>query len=95
MDHRKVDWEKMTRRYNEVGIKPVHFPIHDFSHSDIRKKVAEGAEILNSLITDDKLTVYVHCTAGMGRAPAVVVAYLMIHKGMTLDEAYDYVHGYR
>ena len=31
----------------------------------------------------------------MGRAPAIVVTYLMLFKDMLLDEAYDYVHGHR
>lgn len=30
--------------------------------------------------------VYVHCTAGLGRAPAVVIAYLFWFKDMGLDE---------
>lgn len=30
--------------------------------------------------------VYVHCTAGLGRAPAVIIAYLFWFKDMGLDE---------
>lgn len=32
--------------------------------------------------------VYVHCTAGLGRAPAICIAYMYWFGGMTLDEAY-------
>ena len=36
--------------------------------------------------------VYVHCTAGLGRAPAVCIAYLYWWCGMDLDDAYKYPH---
>ncbi len=32
--------------------------------------------------------VYVHCTAGLGRAPAVCIAYMYWFLGMNLDVAY-------
>lgn len=36
-------------------------------------------------------TTYVHCKAGRGRSTVIVLAYLMKHQDMTLDQAYDYV----
>ena len=38
---------------------------------------------------------YVHCTAGLGRAPAVCIAYLFWWCGMDLDEAYAYLTNIR
>ncbi|PNH09919.1 Phosphoglucan phosphatase LSF2, chloroplastic [Tetrabaena socialis] len=35
--------------------------------------------------------VYVHCTAGLGRAPAVCIAYMYWFGGMQLDEAYEFL----
>jgi len=35
--------------------------------------------------------VLVHCSAGISRSPAVVIAYLMHSKGMTIQEAYNHV----
>ena len=31
---------------------------------------------------------YVHCTAGLGRAPAVCIAYMYWFTGLSLEEAY-------
>lgn len=31
--------------------------------------------------------VYIHCASGVGRAPTMAAAYLMVEQGMTLDEA--------
>ncbi len=47
------------------------------------------------MINKDGLKVYVHCTAGMGRAPAVVLVYLCLYKGMEPEEARVYVKSYR
>ena len=47
------------------------------------------------MISEEGLDVYVHCTAGMGRAPAIVVTYLCLFKQMDPDEADLYVKQYR
>jgi len=39
--------------------------------------------------------VYVHCTAGMGRAPSAAIAFLFWVRGMDLDEAREYVAMHR
>ena len=39
--------------------------------------------------------VYVHCTAGLGRAPAVGIAALYWFTDMQLEEAYSYLTGIR
>jgi protein-tyrosine phosphatase len=61
----------------------------------LRSKIKGGADILNTLINVEGHQVYVHCTAGMGRAPAACLAYLCIYKGMDPDEADLYVKSYR
>lgn len=93
--HRGINWPRMVEYYNARNIKPVHYPIHDFNEADLTMKLLEGAKILNELINIEKRQVYVHCTAGMGRAPACVLVYLCLFKGMEPDEADLYVKSYR
>lgn len=69
----------MVEYYASKNITPVHFPIHDFNEGDLTSKLYEGAQILNEMINDKGLQVYVHCTAGMGRAPACVLVYLCLY----------------
>ena len=35
--------------------------------------------------------IYVHCTAGMGRAPVVVLGYLTLMEGYSLDDAIRFI----
>lgn len=80
IDHRGINWPKMIQYYEARGIKAVHFPIHDFNENDLTSRMFEGAKTLNTMINQENLKVYVHCTAGMGRAPACVLAYLCLFK---------------
>lgn len=40
----------------------------------------DAAITLNDMINNKGQNVYVHCTAGMGRAPATVICYLILFK---------------
>lgn len=85
----------MLEYYSQVGITPVHYPIHDFNEEDLKKKLYEGSIKLNEMINGQSLKVYVHCTAGMGRAPAIVLTYLCLFKKMNPEDADIFVKSYR
>ena len=80
LNFRGVKQDVMMQYYKAKGIDAVHFPIEDFNEHDLTSKLFEAAKILNDMINRKKLNVYVHCTAGMGRAPASVLSYLCIFK---------------
>jgi hypothetical protein len=62
----------------------------DFDPESLRRTLPRAVhEIATAL--DDGLKAYVHCTAGLGRAPASCIAYLFWFRGYTLDEAYEYL----
>mmetsp|Transcript_10582 Transcript_10582/g.17765 ORF Transcript_10582/g.17765 Transcript_10582/m.17765 type:complete len:110 (-) Transcript_10582:84-413(-) len=70
----------MVEHYDERGMEAVHFPIKDFNSEDLKSHLFEAAKKLHEMIDVKGQKVYVHCTAGMGRAPACVVAYLCLFK---------------
>ena len=56
----------------------------DFDPHSLRNILPQAAAIVHKRLEHgDRL--YVHCTAGLGRAPAVCIAYLYWFKGLTLD----------
>lgn len=93
--HRGIQWDKLTKAYKEHGIKIVRFQIRDFDRDSLKKHIKAAAHVLDDLINVDGKDVYIHCTAGMGRAPAVAVAYLCWVKGYELMDAVKHVKKYR
>jgi protein-tyrosine phosphatase len=57
--------------------------------------LVQAAELLHELVVEKKKRVYVHCTEGRERAVAVVLAYLYIYKGMSVEEGDQYVKRFR
>jgi hypothetical protein len=85
-----IDWPRLKTCYHSHGIEVRRVPVRDFDPEDLATKLPECVCILRELL-DAGHTVYLHCTAGTGRSPTVVIAYLNWQCGMSLGEAYRYV----
>ena len=71
---------------SQGSTNPFALPLQavDFDPHSLRNILPRAAAIVHErLQRGDRL--YVHCTAGLGRAPAVCIAYLYWFQGMTLD----------
>ncbi|KAJ9531797.1 hypothetical protein QJQ45_021950 [Haematococcus lacustris] len=90
MAYFKLDLEPIKARCMERGdVKHVRFPIRDFDPYDLRRKLPKAVARLAREHDPKVGTVYIHCTAGMGRAPATALAYMNWIRGMQLDHAYS------
>ncbi|KAL6750276.1 protein-tyrosine phosphatase-like protein [Haematococcus lacustris] len=90
MAYFKLDLEPIKARCMERGdVKHVRFPIRDFDPYDLRRKLPKAVARLAREHDPKAGTVYIHCTAGMGRAPATALAYMNWIRGMQLDHAYS------
>lgn len=85
-----VDWPRIEKGYLDRDMLCQRWPITDFSPESLEQRLEGAATLLNQLIGVGH-RVYVHCTAGVGRAPAAVIGYLTWHQDMDLDEAYNFV----
>ncbi len=90
MTHRQINWKNNLKAYEKYNIKIIRYPIRDFDQSDLILKLKGAQEELTSLLEEGN-SVYVHCTAGMSRAAATVIAHLVFKENFNLEEAYDYV----
>jgi len=98
MEYFDLDVAPIVARAQERGdVRHVRFPITDFCPHDLRVRLpAAVATILragHAPLPDDGSpsgpdTLYVHCTAGMGRAPGVALGYMYWVLGMDLLEAH-------
>lgn len=86
----KIDWARLETHYSRRGLTVRRWPIRDFDPDDLEHRIPGAAAALGELLSAGH-QVYVHCTAGVCRAPAVVIAFLAWHRGWDLDEAYEFV----
>ncbi len=86
----RINWKNLQSayQYNEITVQ--RFPIIDFDENDLALKLAEPVKALNALLSVGH-RVYVHCNAGICRAPATVLAYLCHFRGMDIQEGLDYL----
>ncbi len=86
LKERELDLAEVSGWYSDNHIVMHHFPINDFDETDLGNKLGDPINALNRLLSE-KQKVYVHCNAGICRAPAVVLGYLCHHEGMSFGEA--------
>ncbi|XP_021904107.1 phosphoglucan phosphatase LSF2, chloroplastic [Carica papaya] len=84
-----IDLQSITRRSRELGILHMRRPAKDFDPDSLRIQLPKAVSSLEWAISEGKGKVYVHCTAGLGRAPAVAIAYMFWFCGMNLNTAYE------
>lgn len=92
--HRAIQWKLLMDRYKKHDIKVVRYPIRDFDRDSLRARLHGATHALDDLLQTGR-QVYIHCTAGMGRAPACAVSYLCWVEKMALVDAVAYVKKYR
>ncbi|GLC68762.1 hypothetical protein PLESTF_000734000 [Pleodorina starrii] len=96
MAYFNLDLAPIQARCAERGdVKHVRFPIRDFDPFDLRRKLPKAVSRLAREHNPASGTVYIHCTAGLGRAPAVALAYMFWLRGYQLDEGYELLRGKR
>ncbi|XP_026271980.1 dual specificity protein phosphatase 19 [Frankliniella occidentalis] len=65
-------------------------PALDLPHEPIDNMLKKTLPLIEDVISKGGC-VLVHCNAGVSRAPTVVIAFLMSYKGLTFNEASEYV----
>jgi predicted protein tyrosine phosphatase len=92
--HHSIPWSTLMETYTALEMQVIRCPIPDFNAEALMQLLPDAVRALDAALKA-KRVVYVHCTAGMGRAPAVVVAYLVWRRGMTLEDALSHVKARR
>jgi protein-tyrosine phosphatase len=84
-----LHWDPLEAYYSSVGIQLFRFPMKE-EQAVLREKLAESVRVLERLLAQGH-TVYLHCTAGIGRCPTVAIGYLHSYKDLAIDAAVAHV----
>lgn len=85
-----LDIASLQEVSSRLGVKLVRTPIQDGSADDMAERLQAALSDLTELVASGQ-RVYLHCNAGLNRAPTLAIAYLRAHGGMSLDEALAHV----
>ena len=91
---RQINHTLQLKQAKNLGITINRYPIEDFNQEDLFEKLKGAGDLLNKLIKEGK-TVYVHCTAGMSRAAATVIIYLVLYENYTVEDATNFCKKHR
>lgn len=80
--------------YYAHGIDHLVIPTRDYCFAPSLNDICHAVNFIHENASCGRTT-YVHCKAGRGRSTTVVICYLVQHKQMTPDAAYDYVRSIR
>ncbi|XP_073288569.1 phosphatidylglycerophosphate phosphatase PTPMT2-like [Primulina huaijiensis] len=80
--------------YHDYNIEHLVIPTRDYLFAPVYGDICQAVEFIHSNTLRDKIT-YVHCKAGRGRSTTIVLCYLVKHKKMTPDAAFQYVRSIR
>ncbi len=90
----QIDWPKLKRAYDYNNIVVHRFPIIDFDEHDLGQRLPDPVTMLDKLLSVEH-RVYVHCNAGVCRAPATVLTYLCHYQGLSLEQGLDKIRSER
>ena len=89
-----IDYPDLKRYGENIGVEMCRSPMRDMNPEMQGIQLLDTVQALHALMRDDH-RVYVHCTAGMGRAPLTVVAYLNLVEKAPMNEAFHLVKSER
>lgn len=91
---RGQDWATMEAVYAALHIHVERVPMRDFDYKDQRRRLPDAVKTLAKLLAAEH-TVYLHCSAGLGRSPLVAMAYLYWCQNESLKGAITAVEKHR
>uniref|UniRef100_A0A7N0VI54 phosphatidylglycerophosphatase n=1 Tax=Kalanchoe fedtschenkoi TaxID=63787 RepID=A0A7N0VI54_KALFE len=80
--------------YHANGIENLVIPTRDYCYAPAMSDICRAVSFIHENSLHGQAT-YVHCKAGRGRSTTIVLCYLVRHRQMTRDAAYDYVKSIR
>ncbi|XP_051143051.1 phosphoglucan phosphatase LSF2, chloroplastic [Andrographis paniculata] len=91
VEYWNIDLNSIVSRCKELGICHMRRPAKDFDPDSLRSMLPGAVASVEWAMSEGNGRVYVHCTAGLGRAPAVAIAYMFWFCNMNLEMAYSTV----
>jgi protein-tyrosine phosphatase len=91
LSHLKVSLKKLLKACSSAEINFRRIPTPDFDQQSLLANLPAAVAELEKVLHPRWAKVYIHCTAGINRAPTLAAAYLIKAKAMSAQEAFDFI----
>jgi len=83
---KRLSLADLRRACSDVAVAFDRVPVADGDHETLARRLPDLVALLDRLVREHG-RVYLHCNAGMNRAPTVAIAYLHVHHDLGLQAA--------
>jgi len=83
---KRIDPAALVEAYAAAGVPFARLPVSDGDEARMIRVLPEAVAQLAAFIESGRVA-YVHCNAGMNRAPTVAIGYVHVHGGRSLADA--------
>lgn len=82
-----IQIDLLEQALEKAGIELRRVPIQDFDREALARGLPEAVAVLDELLSEPWTQVYLHCTAGINRAPTTAAGYLILSSGISATAA--------
>ncbi len=86
-----INITKLLTAFSLADIELHRMPTPDFDKQALADHLPQAVEELEKALAPPWAKAYVHCSAGINRAPTLAAAYLIKLRGLSAQEAHDYL----
>jgi protein-tyrosine phosphatase len=86
-----VHVKKLLKAYDKAEIELLRVATPDFDQNALAANLERSVAELEAALAPRWAKVYLHCTAGINRGPTVAAAFLIRTRGLSAQEAYEFV----
>jgi protein-tyrosine phosphatase len=86
-----IPLKKLLNAYDQAEIEFRRVPTPDFDQKALAVNLPLAVEKVEEALSPRWAKAYVHCTAGINRGPTLAAAYLIKARGLTAQQAHEYV----
>jgi protein-tyrosine phosphatase len=87
----KISLKKLLKACAAAEIELHRIPTRDFEQESLSENLPGAVAETEAVLAPRWARAFIHCTAGINRAPTLAAAFLIKTRNMSAREAYDYV----